>query len=150
MKKIFALSLAVLMLMSLAVCAFAIEGESPDKPGTEYKLTVIAGPGGTAEGKKNDDGTYTITAYPDDGHTFTGWELTGDYEIISGSLTDRVMVIRLKSDVVATASFDGKKPVKPWEDDKAPQTGNMILPVAFVAVVSLFGCAYAVKRSFSA
>lgn len=150
MKKIIALSLTAVMLLTLAIGAFAADLGSPERPGTGHKVSVVSGKGGSADQKKNDDGTTTITAKPDEGHEFTGWEISGEYDLISGSLKDTVVTIRTKGDVTATASFDQKTPAKPWDGDKSPKTGNAVLPVAFVAFVSLFGCAYAVKRSYNA
>ena len=159
MKKIVAISLTVVMLLTLAIGAFAADLGSPERPGTGHKVTVVSGKGGTADKTVNDDGTITLTANVSDGHKFSGWEISGDFEIVSGSLTDPVIVIRPKavggaagavSDITATASFDETTPAKPWDGDKSPQTGNMVLPVVFVAFVSLFGCAYAVKRSYNA
>ena len=51
------------------------EPEPP--PPTQYTLTVSAGEGGTVstEGGTFDEGTeVTITATPDDGNEFVGWE----------------------------------------------------------------------------
>ena len=149
MKKIIALSLTVVMLLSLAIGAFAADLGSPERPGTGHKVSVVSGKGGSAENKENSDGTHTITAKADDGHKFTKWEISGDYDLISGTLNDTVIVVRPKGDINVVATFDEKTPAKPWDGNKSPQTGNMVLPVVLVAFVSLFGCAYAVKRSYN-
>ena len=150
MKKIIAISLVVIMMLSLSVSALAVDlNGSPDKPGTEHKVETYSTDGGTATHTVNPDGTVTITATTEDGHTFTKWIIEGDYEIVSGSLTDKVIVIIPKSDIIATAYFDGavKPPVKPWDKEESPETGNYVAIVAAVAVVALFGCAWSVKKA---
>ncbi len=151
MKKIVALGMVIIMMLSLTVCTFARDWViSPENPDTEYKITVIATEGGTAGYSKNPDGTYTVYSDPDTGHSFLKWLPEGSYEVISSDITQGTFVIRLLSDCVFTAYFDSEQPVKPWPENDSPKTGNLLAPAVIVAVVSLLGCAYTAKRAFNA
>lgn len=150
MKKIVAIGMVVAMLLTLVVSAVAVDlNPSPTKPGTEYKIVVQASDGGSAIYKINEDGSLTLIAKPAPGHQFTKWIIEGDYVVVTGTITDAEFTIMPKSDIYALASFDGKTTpsVKPWEDEDSPKTGNAIIPVAVVAVVSLLGCAWCAKKS---
>ena len=64
MKKIIALVLALALVLSLPVFAFA-EGSPSGDP--EYRVQIINVDGGTATGEKNADGSYTVTVTVKDG-----------------------------------------------------------------------------------
>ncbi|MDB4263708.1 hypothetical protein N9858_02660 [Flavobacteriaceae bacterium] len=73
-----------------------IQTPEPEPPApTQYTLTVTAGEGGTVstEGGTFDEGTeVTITATPDDGNEFVGWEGNSNNEstitiILNSNLT---------------------------------------------------------------
>ena len=78
----------------------------PEPPApTQYTLTVAAGEGGTVstEGGTYDEGTeVTITATPDDGYEFVGWE-GSDIDsssltvTLNGSTTVQAIFLRLKN-----------------------------------------------------
>lgn len=86
---------------------------------------------------KTDEGfiwikNVTYTAVPD-GADFVRWELDGDYELISGSLTDPVIVVRPKSIRLSGTAIFADSPVlahKPAEkpeatpDQKLSPSGN--------------------------
>ena len=164
MKKI--VSIFVVLLMFVSLCSSASALISPEDPGTEYSVVVYTTEGGSYTLIHNADGTITITGLPDDGHTFTGWLVDGDYEIVEGSLEDGYIVIRPLSDIKVISSFDGHSTpiipeetttgsgdgesttVKKWTDSKnSPKTGDITAPLAACAVVALFGCGYCYKRS---
>lgn len=48
----------------------------------------------------------TLTATPASGYAFKQWQISGKYTIISGSLTDEVLVIDPRSDINARAQFE--------------------------------------------
>ena len=151
MKKIISLGMVLAMLLALTVCAFAVDGGSPENPGTTNKITVTANGSGTATAKDNADGTTTLTATPDKDHSFKSWNITGSYDLVSGKLTDKEIVIKANGDLSVVAVFENaSQTVKPWDKPNAPDTGVAVIPVAVAAVVSMLGCAYSVKRSFDA
>lgn len=152
MKKIVAISLVVLMVLAFAVSAFAVEGSSPEQPGTDQKITILVTKGGSATYKRNNDGSVTYTAEPAEGHEFTKWDIKGEYEIISGDINSPVITIKPIGDIQALACFDGETEpvVNPWEEKESPKTGNMVAPALIVAVVALVGTAYAAKKAYCA
>ena len=89
MKKLFSLSIILLIAFVLVYSCSAeeedtspppdlVQPQEPEPPApTQYTLTVTAEEGGTVstEGGTYDEGTeVTITATPDDGYFFQGWE----------------------------------------------------------------------------
>ena len=137
MKRIISLALAVLITAFVAIPVFA--SDSPGKPPV-YTAEVSSSDNslGTVVKTINSDGTITITASPIS-NEFTKWVITGEYELISGSLTDKTIVIRLKSDVTAVAYFNGKAV------DGSPTTGAsavsaLMLLSLFSAGVALYSC----------
>ncbi len=106
MKKIISLVLAMLVLAVAAVPVFAA-----DSPGETQKYTVNVSSSddsrGTVTKTLNEDGTVTLTANPVT-NEFTEWVITGEYELASGKLTDKTIVVKLLSDATAVANFNGK------------------------------------------
>ena len=101
------------------------------------------------------DGTVTLIASTNDGFKFSHWEfITGEFDIIEGSLTSSTIVILPKGDsnIRAYSYFvpedadvtepQSKPQVKPDDDNKSPTTGD-VTPVFFVAgaVVMMLGFA---------
>ena len=84
MKKLYLLSTILLMAFVLIYSCSTEEEDTTPPPSvvatpepTQYTLTVTAGEGGTVstEGGTYDEGTeVTITATPDEGYEFVGWE----------------------------------------------------------------------------
>ena len=83
MKKILSISLSTLLVFSFIYSCSSDkevqtpEPETPAPTPTQYTLTVSAGDGGSvsSEGGTYDEGTsVTITATPDEGYEFVGWE----------------------------------------------------------------------------
>ena len=137
MKRIISLALAVLITAFVAIPVFA--SDSPGKT-PEYTAEVSSNDSslGTVVKTINSDGTITITASPIS-NEFKKWEITGEYELISGTLTDKTIVIKLKSDVTAVAYFNGKAV------DTSPVMGvsaaaALMLLSLFSAGVALYSC----------
>ena len=148
MKKIAALFLVAVMMLTMAVSVFAegTEIKSPEA-GEEHKVEVArATTGGAVFFVENEDGTYTITAKPDSGRKFIKWDITGEYEIVSGSLETPEIVINAKSDIKAIATFDGTPIDKEPHGDDSPKTGVDITAAVIVMTVAVLGTAYCTKR----
>lgn len=165
MKKIIALLVAVLV-MAFAVVSVSAE-VSPTASVVDTKITIdaVAVPdnAGTVtpdidnpvEYVVGSDGTVTLVASSMEGFKFSHWEfITGDFEIIEGSLTSSTIVILPKGDanVRAYANFaeegqdvtepSSKPAVKPDDDDKSPTTGDSTAVYAVAgAVVLMLGFA---------
>lgn len=166
MKKTIALLIAVLLMVCGVV---SVSAEiSPTASVVDNKITidaiVVPDNAGTVNPDiKNpieyivgSDGTVTLIASTNDGFKFTHWEfITGEFDIIEGSLTTSTIVILPKGDtnIRAYANFvpvdetlptapESKPPVTPDDDDKSPTTGDFT-PVLFVAgaVVMMLGVA---------
>lgn len=172
MKKVVSLLIAVL-LMACAVVSVSAE-ISPTAP-TIVKDTIIIDAvvvpdnAGTVdpsidnpfEFEVNSDGTVKLVASSMEGFKFSHWEfIAGEFDIIEGSLTSPVLVIKPKGDtnVRAEAHFvkvddttpstepDSKPAVKPDDDDKSPTTGDITPVVAVSAVVLMAGIAAVVLK----
>lgn len=139
MKKIVALIMAVLMLAAVAVPTFA--ADSKENP---IVFTVDVSSQNSSKGTVlkvlNADGTVTLTASPIT-NEFTKWVITGEYEIVSGSLTDEVITIKPISDIKAVAEFNGKAV------EGSPITGTSAVALfSLLALVSMGVAAYTGKR----
>ena len=142
--------------------------QPPTQPGIDYwfaYVDVIEGEG-TADVNptfvvQDSDDTFTFTAVPEEGWEFIGWEFDdGDiYEIVGGSLTDTVIIVKPGSDVHAHARFrpvsteaptqtptEIKPTTAPTEPSPQPGTGDqthtifwLILSIgAFIALIIVF------------
>lgn len=146
MKKILSIGIVLVMMLTMAIGTFAATVESPVGD-EEYLVEVERGTtGGTVAVKDNGDGTYTITATPDSTHQFVRWDIVGQYEIVSGSVTSNVMVIKPLSDIKATGSFNGTTVDNGDHGNTSPETGVNVAPVVIIAVVATLGAAYCTKR----
>lgn len=145
MKKIIAIIMSLALVMSLGTMAFAAGSPQGDKT---YKVTITSDREESSSSKDNykvvqNGDTFEITADEDDDeYEFLGWEIIGEYEIVSGSLTSRDLVIRPLGDITinqlaeyivegADEPDDGEDKDKEEEgetnkSDKSPQTGNNI------------------------
>ena len=112
---------------------------------TAIKVTVEEGTkGGVASVAYNkNDATFTLKADTEKGYTFKKWDLTGEYRIISGSLTSEVLVIEALTSVHGIANWNSEK-------GTSPVTGYSVTGFAALAVVSVIGTAYAVKKFHNA
>ena len=143
MKKIIAIIMSLALVMSLGTMAFAAGSPQGDKT---YKVTITSDREESGSSKDNykvvqNGDTFEITADEDDDeYEFLGWEIIGEYEIVSGSLTSRDLVIRPLGDITINqlAEYiveadeepdDGEDKEEEGEtnkSDKSPQTGNNI------------------------
>lgn len=164
MKKLLIPLLVLTMIFSLSVCAFAESVQSPTAP-VVYQVTVNQPDksNGSVARVDNADGTVTLTVSPEDVATFTKWVLEGDYEIVSGSLTDTTITIKPKADnVVVNTEFKGEEPTTAAEettvpsdapaDDNgsgtSPETGAPVAAVVVTLAVAL-GAAFVAKKQLS-
>lgn len=166
MKKLISVALALVMIFALTATVAA-----KDSPVAKdyYSISVGYSPAdgslGTASADKssvmiieNEDGTVTLTAVTKGDGVFEQWTIDGEYEIVSGSLTDPVIVIRPKSDINAVAQFktsgsstpdsSSSKPSSSGGSDSksSPKTGDPIWMVLGLAVLALGAGTLAVKK----
>ena len=157
MKKIFAIVLAVVLVMSLSVSVFAA-GSSPEGV-SYYKVHIIDGNGAKTQTEKVPVGEeITLKADPDKGD-FDEWKIFKadgsiavegkDYEVVSGSLTKSPLVIIPMANLIITANYDGEE--TDFEIDNgevtSPQTGDVaVYALCSVMVLALAGAAVAKKQ----
>ena len=142
MKKIFAILMVVAMIFAIAVPVCA---EISPKPQPGVDTGVVPEDGGNVTDKDNGDGTHTITINPNKGHNFVKWEITGEYEIVNGKLTDTTITIKPLTDVKVNAVLkaDSAKPsVKPGTSSPSTGVAPVMLAVAFVASVAGAGISF--------
>lgn len=140
MKRIIVLTLAVLMLAALTVPAFAqTDMKSPEPQKYNAECVSANSSQGTVAQTVNTDGSVTFTALPVT-HAFSKWEITGEYDIVSGALNEKVITVMPKSDIKAVAHFDGKL-------IESPETGTgAVSVISLLALASFAAMAYAGKR----
>ncbi|MBQ3088245.1 MAG: hypothetical protein IJC36_01290 [Clostridia bacterium] len=144
MKKFLAVLFSVVILATfMAVPTLALDSPGGKVIHTVEITTIVDGEEVTTTEDVEDGDTITLTL--DDN---TGWEITGDYEIVSGTLTSDTLVIRPLGDLVVEAVYDdtdleGGEDTEENDSDKAPQTGNnaimmvvLVTAGAFVAMVA--------------
>lgn len=146
LKKISAFFAALVLTVFACVPAFAAKSPSGNKT---FEVTISSN---RSDFKQNfsyvqNGENYELTAEEDnDNYTFAGWEIEGEYVIVSGSLTSRDLVIRPIGDVKIKQVFDviadeddkGEQGASN-KSDKAPQTGNntvAALAVMFAAAAA--------------
>lgn len=163
MKKLVSIVLALVMIFALTATVAALD--SPVVK--DYTIIVGYDPAdgslGTAEGDKTtvkveavgEDGEVKLTAVQRGDGEFIRWDIDGEYEIVSGSLTDPVLVIKPLSDIKAIARFtqpggstpdSPAKPAKPDTGTSSPKTGDPLWFVLGMAVLALGAGALAVKK----
>lgn len=97
--------------------------------------------GGTASVYTEADATFRFSAKTNSGYKFVKWTITGEYTIISGSLTSEEVVIKATTDVHGAAYWNGD-----GKGNQSPQTGYEVAGFVCVALVSLCGAAFAFKK----
>lgn len=164
MKRIFALSVAVLILVFATVPAFAAgeKNPSPTKP-SEYNVIIHNPNGGTATYtmEVDEDGQHaTLVAHPKNGYEFIGWKINGKYVLLSGSLTDEQIEILLKSDVdvypmfrkIGTSSVTSGSSISINSGTTSPKTSDnntMYFIIAFGALFFVAAGAVGIKLALS-
>lgn len=157
MKKVFAILLAAVLVMSLSVTAFAA-GSSPEGV-SYYKVYVINGNGAETESHKVPVGDeIELEADPDKGD-FDGWSIYKadgsaavkgkDYEIVSGSLSKSPLIIIPMANLIVTGNYDGEDTDFEIDNEEptSPQTGDIaVYALGAVMVLSLAGAAVAKKQ----
>ena len=160
MKRMISVVLALVMIFALAA---VVTAKSSPVAKDFYDISVSYNPAdgslGTASGDKDkvnisdpdDNGNVTLTAVKKGDGSFEKWVIDGDYDIISGSLTDSVIVIKPKTDIKATAKFAGATPdqkptEKPNDSKTSPKTGDPLWIILGLAVLALGAGAIAVKK----
>lgn len=163
-KSVISIMIAVLLLAFSSVSVFAAESPSASP---EIKVEVIPTEGGTGSyefesdfGQGENGGTIVhFEPKPNDGYTFSHWELEGQYTIIEGSLNSGSFTIEAFSDIKATpyytkngssgssAGGSTNVPADTNNSGTSPQTGdsNLLFVAGAVVVLSTFG-ALAVRR----
>ena len=147
MKKIIALILAVVMVFALAVSTAALISPTPD----DYNdIKVVVDGNGKAEADKykvkkgsGDDVTLTATETSD---SFVNWTIDGEYIIVSGNLSSKVLVIEPQSDIVATAHFKGTGGGSGNNDNTSPKTSDPIVYVLAVMLIAAAGGIFCVRK----
>lgn len=146
MKKFLAVLFSVVILATfMAVPAFA-EGS----PEGEVIFTVEM-----PNGEKvavTEGGTLTLKV-SDTEKEFKGWVITGEYDIVSGTLTSAELVILPKGDITVEETYkdavlDDEKDEN--DSDKAPQTGNGALMVTVLLTAGAFVAMLATKKAVRA
>lgn len=163
MKKLVSVVLALVMIFALTA---TVAAEISPTPKEHYNIVVEYDPSdgslGTADSDKKtvevdavgEDGEVKLTAVEKGNGEFVKWTIEGDYEIISGSLTDPVLVIKPKSDIHAIAYFtqpgstpdSPSKPSNPDEGTSSPKTGDPLWIVLGLSILALGLGAVAVKK----
>ena len=155
MKKVFALILAVVLVMSLSVTAFA--AKSPEGVSIN-KVSIINGNGADTEAEEVEVGkSFELKADSTKG-TFNKWivykadgslAVEGVDYTIEGELTDEVVEIVPLANIIITGNYNGKKTeftVNNGEPE-SPKTGDTaMMACAAVMLVALAGAGVAKKQ----
>lgn len=160
MKKLISVALALVMIFALTA---TVAAEVSPHGKEYYYITVDYVPTDGSLGTANSDKSsvevdnpenVTLTADKKNNGTFKKWIIEGEYETVSGSLTDPVMVIKPKSDIHATAYFEkpGSTPDSSSassggnDSPSSPKTGDPLWIVLGLAVIALGAGALVVKK----
>lgn len=142
MKKLVAILVAFVLATSFSVVSLAAQSPTGE---TKYTVTVSSNVGGSNKANykmvRNSNGTVTLTAVNTTA-AFLKWEVvSGNYELVSGSLTSKKIVVRPLSDLKIKLHYKSEKAdkpvVKPTDpSNKSPKTGNNI-PVVAVGILAV-------------
>lgn len=149
MKKFVSVVLALVLVSVLSVSAFAANSVVAPVEKDYDGGSIIYQP------SADKDNEFTFVADPKDGYNFIGWEIEGDYEIVSGSLEESPITIIFKDgttaedvsplfEKISDEKPDPTKKPKP-SDDESPKTGKSVAMLA-LAVVACGGLIVSKKR----
>ncbi len=156
MKKVFALIIAVILVMSLSVTAFAAKN-SPSGD-TFHIVHVINGQGADTDIHKVKVGESVELIAKDSNGTFDEWKIyrtdgtpavPGTDYTISGKLTDKKIVVSPLTNLIVTGNYNGKDTSFEIKNGEvhSPKTGDTAVAViAAVMVLSLAGAVVAKKQ----
>lgn len=157
MKKFIAIVMALMLVASVAV--FTASAADSPAPVGYYSMTAEAIGDGEADVTPakieiGSDGTATFTA-TEKGGKFIKWEFHCEYDVVSGNVaedgtsTDKVVVLRPKSDIHGIAFFEGETKTTTAKTDTnttAPKTGDMTLVIAGFMILALGASVFAFKK----
>ena len=157
MKKVFAVVLAVVLVMCLSVTAFAAV-QSPEGVSV-YKVYIINGSGAKTQITEVTVGeSVTLTADPAKGK-FDKWivyKMDGsiavegvDYTIVEGSLTSESITIIPMANIIITGNYNGKITKFDITNNEpvSPQTGDTsVVMLGAMMVLALAGAVVAKKQ----
>lgn len=159
MKKILAITLAVVLMLGVSMTVFAAESPSGK---TYNKVTVIDGVGAKADVQNVEEGsTVTLTAGGEKG-TFNEWKvyqadgtpavLNVHYTLVGNSaLNGSPLQIVPLTNIIITGNYNNKNtPIKVVNGEvTSPSTGDAAVAIlAVLAMVSLAGT-YVAKKQFA-
>ncbi len=147
MKKIIALVLAMTLVFALAVSTAALKSPEPDE---YFYINVNINGSGNAYAQpyrieKGSEEPITLTAPEGD---FVRWEISGDYKLVDGKLTDKVIKIIAYSDLTVDAVFAdaGKKSDGGNESSTSPKTGDTVYYVIGMMALAMAAALVARKK----
>ena len=162
MKKIIALLIAVVMVFTLSVTAFAASSPSKDKV---YKVTIVDGKSDVIASPSVEEGVAVElesnskngkfnnwTVYKADGKTLA---VAGvDYTLAAGTLNDADAEIIPLADIIICGNYDNVKTdpsvaLKGDGSDKAPQTGDVTAMVLVLVMAAAAGLGLVAKKQFA-
>ena len=174
MKKLFAILLALLLVASFSVTAFATEDATNEIPSPTDVALVQVDFDSWHPGQLNDvsnetvaKGTTVTLVAPESEYEFIGFEVEGeDYEVVSGAqyIVDApatrtgeqpTLVLVVNADVKVTAMYNITEETEPTtatqpddEDGDSPQTGDSMLVycIAGALIFGVVGFAFAGKK----
>ena len=144
MKKFLAMLISIVILSTFMVIPTFAE-KSPEGD-VFHKVVIKDGETITVKDGEN------VQLIAKDNVEFIGWEIIGEYEIISGSLTSKNLVIRPLSDLIVEGKYKdvAEEDKEENESDKAPQTGNGVLMITVLLTAAAFVTMVATKKSVKA
>ncbi len=154
MKKFIATLCVVCMLFLVCIPCVSAEKYFSPTGETEFKISVQSS--NSSEGKieksVSDDGEVKLVALSINEKKFNGWSIKGDYEIVSGTLKSKTIIIKPKSDLVIIAHFGKSYPGKKDDGGDSPDTADNAFAgvmVAFAAVAVAASAAFVGKKCLS-
>ena len=147
MKKICVLLMALVMMFALTTSAFAVISPSGDKNYTvkHYVVSMITNETSYQWYKVIPEGD-AIRLVVDDKYInqFVKWDIEGEYELISGTFTDKEIVIRPGSDLDVYLYVNAETEGPSNDSPESPDTATPI--AGLIAVMAVAGCAAVVAK----